>query len=262
MKLLTVNCHAWIEENQLEKIRILANTIKENDYDVIALQEVSQSIAAPAVDGSLKEDNYLLVLLKYLEENGVTHYQYLWDFVHIGFDIYEEGVAILTKHPIVEETSFFISKNKDTSFWKTRKVVGAKIRFDEKEMWFYSCHLGWWNDEEESFQDQVSALLNEIDPSERFYLMGDFNNSGFKRNEGYDYLLEQGLVDTYNLAEAKDSGVTVLGKIAGWDENLEEMRLDLILTNSPLRVISSNVIFNGNNKPVISDHYGVEVEVE
>ena len=38
MKILTLNVHAWIEENQLEKIDILAKTIEENQYDVIALQ--------------------------------------------------------------------------------------------------------------------------------------------------------------------------------------------------------------------------------
>ncbi|MDZ5034803.1 endonuclease, partial [Clostridium perfringens] len=44
MRLLTLNCHSWMEEDQVEKIKYLAKIIKENQYDVIALQEVSQSI--------------------------------------------------------------------------------------------------------------------------------------------------------------------------------------------------------------------------
>ena len=44
MKLLTLNCHAWQEENQMEKIQYLAQVIKEKQYDIIALQEVSQLI--------------------------------------------------------------------------------------------------------------------------------------------------------------------------------------------------------------------------
>ena len=40
MKLLTLNCHSWQEENQLEKIKYLAQIIKKNQYDVIALQEL------------------------------------------------------------------------------------------------------------------------------------------------------------------------------------------------------------------------------
>lgn len=44
MKLLTLNCHSWQEDNQIEKIKYLAKVIQEEEYDVIALQEVSQSI--------------------------------------------------------------------------------------------------------------------------------------------------------------------------------------------------------------------------
>lgn len=35
MKLLTLNCHSWQEENQAEKITYLAETIKEKSYDVV-----------------------------------------------------------------------------------------------------------------------------------------------------------------------------------------------------------------------------------
>lgn len=49
MKLLTLNCHSWHEENQLNKICYLAETIKEMMYDVIALQEVSQLLCSQQV---------------------------------------------------------------------------------------------------------------------------------------------------------------------------------------------------------------------
>ena len=44
MKLLTINVHSWLEENQLEKLNILAKTIVEKKYDVVAMQEVNQLI--------------------------------------------------------------------------------------------------------------------------------------------------------------------------------------------------------------------------
>lgn len=56
MKLLTLNCHSWQEENQLQKIKYLAEIINEKKYDVIALQEVSQSIEAPYIYENIKED--------------------------------------------------------------------------------------------------------------------------------------------------------------------------------------------------------------
>ena len=58
MKLLTLNCHSWQEENQIEKIKYLASVIKEEQYDVIALQEVSQRIDSRSVDSKIKEDNF------------------------------------------------------------------------------------------------------------------------------------------------------------------------------------------------------------
>ncbi|KEK24378.1 endonuclease/exonuclease/phosphatase family protein [Bacillus gaemokensis] len=262
MKLLTLNCHSWQEENQIEKIKYLAKVIREEDYDVIALQEVSQSIKSQNVCGNKKEDNFGLILLAELEKLNVGDYDIVWDFSHIGYDVYEEGLAIITKHPIVKQDSFFISESKDTSYWKTRKIVSATIVYKGKDITFYSCHLGWWNDKEESFQGQVDCLMQRVNEKEFSILMGDFNNDARVQGEGYDYLVQKGLYDTYELAMEKDKGTTVQGEIAGWDENKQNLRIDLILSNKPKTVISSKVIFNGVNRNVISDHFGVEVQLD
>ena len=68
MKLLTLNCHSWQEENQIDKIKYLAKIIIEKDYDVIALQEVSQSVSAESVDSKLKKDNFALLLQEELDK--------------------------------------------------------------------------------------------------------------------------------------------------------------------------------------------------
>jgi maltose 6'-phosphate phosphatase len=261
MKLLTLNCHSWQEDNQLDKISILADDIAEKSYDVIALQEVSQLIESEIVHGLVKKDNYALVLLEELVKRGVTDYTLVWDCSHIGYDVYEEGVAILTKHPVVEEHRFFISKSHDQSYWKTRKIVGATISYHGNPLTFYSCHLGWWTDDEEPFKYQVDSLMEQVTPESPFFLMGDFNNNALIRDEGYDYLLSKGLLDTFGEAVERDSGITVRGNIAGWDENTVDLRLDLILSSTKIDVASSRVIFNDGNKPVVSDHFGVEVEL-
>lgn len=261
MKLLTLNCHSWQEENQLEKIKIIAKEIKEKSYDVISLQEVSQLVSEKNIDDKIKENNFALVLLKELSNLGVKDYKMLWDFSHIGFDIYEEGIAILTKHEIRENYSFFISKNKDQNYWKTRKIIGATINVNGNLMDFYCCHLGWWHDEEESFKSQVDSLVKNVKFDKPTFFMGDFNNNALVKNEGYDYLINKGLYDTFELAQFKDEGITLKGEIDGWKDNLKDMRIDLVLTNEKITVKSSKVIFNGQNKPMVSDHYGVEVEI-
>ncbi|MGL6106472.1 MAG: hypothetical protein ACRC03_10185 [Romboutsia sp.] len=90
--------------------------------------------------------------------------------------------------------------------------------------------------------------MKDINNEDLAIIMGDFNNNAKVRNEGYDYLLNHRMIDTYNLAKNKDSGITVEGKIAGWDKNKENLRLDLIFTNKKIEVEKSNVIFNKLNK--------------
>ncbi|SDH32043.1 maltose 6'-phosphate phosphatase [Planococcus glaciei] len=262
MKLLTLNAHAWHEENQLEKIRHLAAAIQENDYDVIALQEVNQSLGKESEEHIVEPDNYALVLLQEMEKLGVTGYTMVWGFSHLVYGKYEEGLVILTRHPVIEEHSFFVSQDTNKHSHSTRKIVGATIRFDGRPLTFYSCHTGWWHDPEEPFKYQADQLLQHIRKDVPVFLLGDFNNNAALKGEGYAYLMEHGLYDTYTLAEEKDDGITVKGKITGWSENKEDLRIDLILSTEAVRVKSSRVIFNGSHKPVISDHFGVEVELE
>ena len=262
MKLLTLNCHSWQEEDQLEKIRHLAETIKSEDYDVIALQEVSQHRASKDYKDNLKEENFLVVLLKELEKLNVNEYDSVWDYAHIGYDVYEEGVCLLSKHPIKDQRSIFVSQSQDKNNWKTRNIVSITVEYNGKLIDFYSCHLGWWHDEEEPFKEQFKRLNESINSNRQTFLLGDFNNNANVRNEGYDYIKSLGFLDTFELAKVKDEGITARGKIDGWEANREALRLDLVLTNSPITVNSSKVIFNGENEAVVSDHYGVIVEIE
>lgn len=261
MKLLTLNCHSWQEDNQIKKIKYLAKVINEKEYDVIALQEVSQLINSDIVFGKIKNDNFALLLKEELLKLNNDKYEFVWDIVHIGYDIYEEGLCIMTKLPIIEQDSFYVSNSKDMNFWKSRKIVKAKVKYNGKDIVFYSCHLGWWNDDDEPFKNQAINLINDVKKEDLSLLMGDFNNNAGVRNEGYDHLLDAGLIDTFSLAKVKDDGFTVKGKIAGWDENIENLRLDIIFSNKELEIEKSNVIFNSKNKKIISDHFGVEIEI-
>ncbi|EJO5348663.1 endonuclease/exonuclease/phosphatase family protein [Clostridium botulinum] len=262
MKVLTLNCHSWQEEKQIEKIKYLAKTIYQNNYDVIALQEVSQSINSKILFDNIKEDNFAFLVIKELEKLGETRFRLIWDCAHIGYDKYEEGLAILTKHPVEDKKSFCISENKDASYWKTRKIIKCKTSYKNKPISFYSCHLGWWDDEEEDFKLQVNKLIKDLKEEGTCILMGDFNNDAFLEKEGYDYIIDKNLKDIYSLAKSKDNGVTVVGNIDGWEDNKKNMRLDLILSNKNLNVEYCRVIFNGTNKEIISDHFGVEAKIK
>ncbi|API91168.1 exodeoxyribonuclease III [Virgibacillus pantothenticus] len=260
MKILTLNCHSWQEEAQLEKLAILAQTIHKQFYDVIALQEVSQSIAARRISGELKEDNFILLLQQELQALGST-YEFVWDYAHIAYDQYEEGIALLTKHKVISKQSFFVSESEDLSYWKTRKAVGMTIDIDGKVLDFYSCHMGWWNDESEPFRRQMDQLVHCVSNGRPHFLAGDFNNEAAAENEGYDYIQQLGYYDTYQLAKEKDAGITVQGDIAGWTNSNPEKRIDYIFSSEKVNVIRSQVVFNGSNLPIISDHFGIEATI-
>lgn len=259
MKLLTINVHAWMEKNQMEKIDILAKTIAEKDYDVIAMQEVNQLMTQPVVYADVREDNYGWVLLNKIAEYTDTTYYYHWSNSHIGYGKYEEGIGILTKHVLKGTDDFYCTRSQTVNSISSRKVISAKIEYNGKVMEFYSCHMNLPTCETEKMDKSIQMILNRNEADIIKVLMGDFNTNMLKDKEDYENILNQGLLDTYQLAEKKDDGITVGGDIDGWQGQKEKKKLDYIFLTKELKVKESKVIFNGKNYPVISDHYGIEV---
>lgn len=265
MKLLTLNTHSWQEEDQLEKLAILAKAIIEQSIDVIALQEVNQNQESLPLhldiisNKTILASNFGYLLQQKLAEYGAD-YDFTWDFVHTSYDIYQEGLSFLTRNPIQEKTVFDLSENYNEAFWKHRRAVKIGLTINQQNIYFINCHCGWWNDEDSPFQTQIDKIKAECS-DELTFLMGDFNNSSCEANKGYDYVLDQGFIDTIAIAEKKDSGETVIKKIDGWEQNEKKLRIDYIFVNQPINILSHQTIFNGKEYPIISDHFGVLVEL-
>lgn len=259
MKLLTVNVHSWLENHQLEKIKILAATIIERDYDVIALQEVNQTMTASIVKDDIKSDNYGLILLNEIEKLKEGVYQYFWSNSHIGYSKYDEGIAILTKLPVKKVDEFYCSNSHSLDSISSRKIIGITVTHNEVDYNCYSCHINLPQTENENQVENIQRILDRQSSEIPSILLGDFNTDAFSDQENYQNILDLGLYDTYQLARAKDNGVTVNKAIDGWKKQSQEKRIDYILTTEKLEVISSKVIFNDINYPVISDHFGLEV---
>ena len=265
-----------MEDDYDKKLECFVNAILHERPDVIALQEVNQShdekilpvekltrFTPCHTDTEIKKDNHAYNVVKQLENKGVLYY---WTCLpmKLGYDKYDEGIAILSRKPIVETEVFLISKVNDYYNWKTRKVLGI-LTEDKEKGWFYTTHMGWWDDKEEPFEPQWKKLNEHTKNKSTAWLMGDFNSPAHVRNEGYDLIKQSGWYDSYTLAESKDIGYTVEKAIDGWKDKSSETtgkRIDHIWCNKKLPIKSSQVVFNDKNFDIISDHYGVMVCVE
>ncbi|WP_225743038.1 endonuclease/exonuclease/phosphatase family protein [Marinilactibacillus sp. Marseille-P9653] len=275
MKVLTLNTHSWIEKQPYEKLNSLVESLLEVDYDIIALQEVNQPINAEEIQDDLfirpleeqfsvpiKDNNFAYLLVQKLRQRGMTYY-WSWTANHIGYDKYDEGVAILSKRSF-EVKGHLISKAKNYTSYLTRKVLKAQIEQDNIKWTVISGHYSWWLSDtgEHLFKyewDKTLALL-DFDEKENLIVMGDFNNDPKVANEGYTLIEETApfLVDTFKVANTKIGEMTVQSAIDGWQDQPDQKRIDYIFTGKNISVDRYRVVFDGYQEPVVSDHFGVE----
>ena len=231
MRLLTLNTHSLVEPDYEAKRKFFVDFIAKEQPDVFALQEVNQTASAPAMpipladycpcSGNgilLKEDNHAAAVAQMLKEEGV-HYYWSWLPAKIGYDKYDEGMAIFSRMPITATENLLLSRTDDYHYWKTRRALGICAG----DVWYYAVHMGWWKDEEEPFKAQwetflknTKSLMEKKETS--LWVMGDFNSPASVRGEGYDLVRVSGFKDTWDLAEKKDAGFTAPPKIDGWKE--------------------------------------------
>lgn len=269
MKILTLNTHSYMEDNFESKYNTLIDCLIKEEFDIIAFQEVNQLEKSRIVNQALnhyyvssnqniniKIDNFALKVINSLSQQNLNYY---WSYLpmHIGYDKFDEGVALLSKYPIENTNIILLSQNDNYRNYKNRKTLGIKVN----GVWYYSIHLGWWNDAEDPMQAQINTLINKIDMSSTVFLMGDFNCPAEKKDEGYDYILNNfPFYDTHKLAKKSYGNYTIVNTIDGWNATKEEkLRIDLILKNNNLPIDESNVIFDGTNYDIVSDHFGLSI---
>lgn len=270
MRLLTLNTHSWMEEEPTEKLQQLVNQILTAKYDVIALQEVNQQlhgeVAIPNLyyrptqqDVPLKEDNFALLLQRQLLAEGLAYY-WSWQPNHIGYDMYDEGVALLSLSPFTTVKGFQLSKGATYTDYRTRFALGAQVAGHSE--WFYSLHFSWWgkDHQEAAFQYEWQQFLKQLSATGGF-LMGDFNNPA--DGPGYQLITNTAAVtDSFIVARQKNGEHTVLKAIDGWENSQEKLRIDYIWVPETITVEHYQVLFDGIETPIVSDHFGIEVLVE
>ena len=250
--------------NNLANCHILCREIEKERPDIIALQEVNQYMEksdvpfvrghVPVGEVPVKESNFALLMQKILKAMKID-YEFCWLGMKKGYDKFDEGLAVFSKAPIKEAKSLLLSNTSDYNNFKKRMA----LLVETQDGVFVNCHLGWDNDPEEPFDNQVRRINACQNFKKKMYLMGDFNVA--YGSHGYKMITSSGWYDTCLLAEERKGEATISGKIDGWEKNRESLRIDYIFSNKKIRVKRYEVLFDGIKTPQISDHFAVMISL-
>ncbi|MGZ8935564.1 MAG: endonuclease/exonuclease/phosphatase family protein, partial [Methylobacter sp.] len=184
------------------------------------------------------------------------------DWAHLGFDRYREGVAILSKYPLSNEESRYVSDSHDPYNIHSRKVVMAQINIPHMGLInVFSAHLSWWED---GFQKQFNRLREWAEsrqsaPVKGTLLCGDFNIAA--GSSGYNLVVESHQYEDQYLAVNSPIVFEKIFKVNDpyWQHYLaDDYRIDFIFMNksSNLQATSGTVVFTEQDYGRVSDHCG------
>jgi maltose 6'-phosphate phosphatase len=255
LKVLILNLHCYQEENQDYKFSQIAKAIDELNVDVVCLQEVAELWNGGAGDW---ESNSAKIINDRLAEPYHIH----TDWSHLGFDKYREGVAILSKYPLIKPDAKYVSGSHDVYSIHSRKVVMAQIKVPYMGLVnFFSAHLSWWED---GFAEQFQRLCEWVESKRSgrvsaTLLCGDFNIAA--GSIGYHLVVDSHQYDDQYLAANSEGVFERIFKVNDpyWqDYPTDDYRIDYIFMDktSELRVMSATVLFTERDYGRVSDHCG------
>ncbi len=252
LRVLILNLHCYQEDNQDYKFSQIAKAIDEQQVDVVCLQEVAELWNHGHGDW---ESNSARIINQRLKN---PYYLYS-DWSHIGFDKYREGVAILSRFPLVKQAAKYVSSDTNIQNIHSRKVLMSQINVPYMGLInIYSAHLSWWTD---GFSEQFArlndwAISNHTVDVQATLLCGDFNV--IPESEGYELVISQGYEDVVNhVPTSLEKGFKVLDQ--QWrDHPADDCRIDYVFlkTQSVLQTVSVRMLFTDHDYGCVSDHCG------
>lgn len=250
LQLMILNLHCRQEPQQDEKLSLIAQAITDHQVDVVCFQEVAeewnkgmgdwQSNTAKIINDRLPEPFHIYA-----------------DWSHLGFERYREGLAILSRYPVLHESALYVSDSQDPYSIDARKVLMTEIEVPYMgRVNIYSAHLSWW---ENGFAKQFKRLhewaQNNHQPATLATLLcGDFNVAA----DSQGYQLVMGLncyEDAYLNAKAGQGGQSSADN---------EYRIDYVFVHhlSQVQAVHAHALFTENDYGKVSDHSGYVMTFE
>lgn len=262
LAVMILNLHCYQEDNQDFKLSQIAKAINEREADIVCLQEVAEHWNGGAGDW---ESNSAKIINDRLRKP----YHIYTDWSHLGFDKYREGVAILSRFPLADQESRYVSDSHDAYSIHSRKVVMAQIQLPYLGLInLFSVHLSWIED---GFKKQFNRLSDwaesrRSDEVKATLLCGDFNIAA--GSEGYSFVVVDAHQYDDQFLAANSPGVfDRIFKVNDphWQDYLaDDYRIDFIFMHkaSELVVKSANVLFTDEDYGRVSDHCGYLMSFE
>jgi len=271
--ILTINQHTYQESQQEAKFRLMIDLIGKMDIDFIAFQENAQHKNATVVYDNIREDNMSLIIASGLKEKYDADYNFVWNWAHYGWDIWEEGISVLSKYPLLNTDERYISSNTNTSGILSRKAIYGAYETPHGIFNVFSTHTHWRmseTDEEQNNQmNNIKQMVEEkgvLYPAALSVVCGDFNSnptSNYPWSEGYNTMMQNNdywdsFLEAYpdaNNKPAQSIYNTIGGDFPG--------RIDYIFIKKSehLEIIDSQIVFKIGVVGEVSDHYGVLTKV-
>lgn len=251
LSLITINLHCLEEENIRVKQQIIVDEIIRRDADIVFLQEVAQYVGHPIIKEQIKESNYGYELHQLLQQLG-HNYHYTYRAIKYSFNKYDEGLGILSKYPLKDVQSEYISKTQKYKNWRSRKYLKATIHPFDIDIDLFTVHLGW-DSRVESYLKQCEKFVQAITNDETI-IGGDFNVAC--GSDYYDKTLDLGLVDLYGIDLSKKFDYTFENEL---DVHVESARIDYVFATKKYNVLEQEIIFK---EQLVSDHYGIYIKIE
>ncbi|MDD1642718.1 MAG: endonuclease/exonuclease/phosphatase family protein [Methylococcaceae bacterium] len=255
LKVLILNLHCYQEDNQDYKFSQIAKAINELDVDIVCLQEVAELWNDGHGDWNTNS-------AKIINDRLNPPYHLYTDWSHLGFDKYREGVAILSRYPMLKQESKYVSNSHSAYSIHSRKVVMAQVHVPYMGLInFFSAHLSWWDD---GFPEQFKRLSkwaadNQTGDVSGTMLCGDFNITA--GSEGYNLVVKSNEYDDQFLSANSHGVFEKIFKVNDpyWQHYLaDDYRIDYIFMNkaSDLYITSGRVLFTEEDYGRVSDHCG------
>ena len=156
-KAITYNIHHGKTKEGKPSIQQMVNSLKEENADFIALQEVDRFSFRSGLNDQINIFAKELGMYSVFEPN-----------INVG--VLQYGNGLLSKYPILESGKINLSSSKEP-----RSILWAKVMTEKGNLYITSIHLGLTQKQRANYFNKIEEFINEVVGEHPVLIMGDFN---------------------------------------------------------------------------------------